>query len=441
MTDYKYTYDIDQFLNDQYDLSKLDTEIRASAIVTALSYLSGGEDIVDIYFKAQLSSTDWSTLSGVVAAHDGEDDFINYTPVKLMEIESGVEQSVILSEEYRDPSGKLRVHQTSRKIGLMTHWTGKGDNPTDVTDVGNGVSLALEHNIGGNNPDVVYIDFNCIENETWMHEGYLTWNDAEMDTITAEVVPRTVKYGFPGISAPVFYGDALDDCTSSGTYTGLTSKEYIIQIDAEGTPDTFKWSNNNGDGWTEGVAITGSMQTLSSGVQVSFAATTGHTLGDYWCVNAVVSNPTTYKLYGYLVVPSYFPYGTPIDVISDLTSPEMDTEGFGGLVYMPTDESGAAPMSFWNADYNSTTHLFENITPAPAGDGSYNIFASEILFTRFFNSVPLASNGTMCYTSSDSECIGHGMRLKVSLATNVTSVPDHAWSAACTACLHRDKTH
>ena len=38
MATYKYSYTIDQFLNDQYDLSKLDTEIRDSSITVAFGH-------------------------------------------------------------------------------------------------------------------------------------------------------------------------------------------------------------------------------------------------------------------------------------------------------------------------------------------------------------------------------------------------------------------
>lgn len=442
MATYKYSYTIDQFLNDQYDLSKLDTEIRDSSITVALSHFIGAEASIDIFFKASLDSTQWATLSGVVAAHDGEDDGVNYDPVKIVDSDSSTRVNVDLPDMPYDRSGKLRVHQTSRPLGLVTQWTGVGDDPTDVTAVGGGTPFSLEHSIGDDNPAVTYIDLNCIENETWLHEGYVAWSDAEMDRVTADIVTRSTKYGVPGISSPVFYGEGLDDCSVSGTYSGQTSKEYKIQIDSEGTPDTFKWSNDAGTSWTEGISITGSTQTLSSGVQITFGATTGHTLNDYWCVNAIISNPTTYKLYGgYLIVPYSFPYGTPIDVVSDLTAPTLDDEGFGGLVYMSDNDQGTTPTAFWNATYNSTTSLFENITPAPAGDGRYNIFAVETTLVRFLNSIPLLDNGNVCFSSSDTDQLGHGMRLKITITTNTTSVPDHAWSAACTICAHRYKRY
>lgn len=89
----------------------------------------------------------------------------------------------------------------------------------------------------------------------------------------------------------IFIGTGLNDLTSGGAYTaGLATPgaQFLVTIDATGTPDTFTWTINGGGGAT-GVAITGAAQTLSDGVTVTFAATTGHTLADQWTVNAGIS--------------------------------------------------------------------------------------------------------------------------------------------------------
>lgn len=79
----------------------------------------------------------------------------------------------------------------------------------------------------------------------------------------------------------------LSDMTTSGTHSGTGIVYYRIQIDAEGTPDTFSWSNTGDTSWDDtGVAITGAAQVLENGVTVTFAATTGHTDTDYWLFQA-----------------------------------------------------------------------------------------------------------------------------------------------------------
>jgi len=80
-----------------------------------------------------------------------------------------------------------------------------------------------------------------------------------------------------------FKGNGLNDVTWGTAFAGAASAHYEVVIDAEGTPDTFKWRKNGG-AWTETVAITGAAQTLDDGQTITFAATTGHTLSDQWVI-------------------------------------------------------------------------------------------------------------------------------------------------------------
>lgn len=92
------------------------------------------------------------------------------------------------------------------------------------------------------------------------------------------------------IGSAEFTGSGLDDATSGGTDTGTTSRTYRVQIDAEGTPDTFKWSNDNGATWeASGVSIDSTAQALDDGITITFAATTGHTLNEYWDIVVTVN--------------------------------------------------------------------------------------------------------------------------------------------------------
>lgn len=69
----KYTYSIaGDFPNDQVDPSRLEREIRASSITTALDYINTSGDDCDLWFKASLDSGEVATLDGLVAAHSGE---------------------------------------------------------------------------------------------------------------------------------------------------------------------------------------------------------------------------------------------------------------------------------------------------------------------------------------------------------------------------------
>ncbi len=89
------------------------------------------------------------------------------------------------------------------------------------------------------------------------------------------------------IEDAVFSGSGLDDLTSGGIFSGSVNRSFLIEIDAEGTPDTFKWSKDGGTTWdVSTIAITGAAQDLIEGVTIIFLATTGHTLGDQWAFDA-----------------------------------------------------------------------------------------------------------------------------------------------------------
>lgn len=105
--------------------------------------------------------------------------------------------------------------------------------------------------------------------------------------------PRNIKvtydagYVFPSVATAAFTGSGLNDATSGGSFTGTASAVYTIIIDGVSTANTFKWKKDSGS-YTTGVAITGTAQTLSDGVTVTFGATGGHTLSDQWTVAAQV---------------------------------------------------------------------------------------------------------------------------------------------------------
>lgn len=321
-TETEYSFSIaDDFSNGIVNTGTLLTEIGASSITIALSYIETEEDDCSIYFKDVLGSSDETTLSGVVESHLGA------MPEDVAKVD--------LFDELRDSSGKLRVHQTSRKIGLRITWTGAGDDQSDPHLVGGGEHFSMAVASG---TVTKYVDFNCVNNETWLHEGYLTWDKCSMDLLTLEMVPRIASY------------------------------------------------------------------TISSG--------------------------TNYNSYGgYMAIPAAG------DGIMNITSDLTDANG--GLVYMPNDDEGNLPTAFWDAEWNTSTKKYENITPAPYGNGRYNIFIYEITFARFVNEVPFLANGFIPLSSSDTDQLGHGMRLRMTLDANGNTETSYI---ACIMCLHRKKS-
>jgi len=240
----------------------------------------------------------------------------------------------------RDVSGKIRVHQTSRKLGLVVYFSGAGDDISNINDVGNGAPLEINHKVGQLLEQSAYMDFNIVKNETWLHEGYIIWKNTDFDYISGEIVTRSVSV----------------------------------------TPGTN----------------------------------------------------TFYNLYnGYLIIPAAG--NGNYEITSDITDP------VGGLVYMPSHDDGSRPTAFWNADWNNDTNRYENITPAPTGDGFYNMFANEVSLFKFFNRVPLIGDGFQKIQSSDTDRLGQGMRLKMTAYTN-TSTSDHDWKMATFLAFNRKHT-
>jgi hypothetical protein len=70
--DYKYTYLLSQFPNGKVDLNTFIDQIRNSTIAVALAHVDSNMTQVLIYFKAELSAGEITTLDSIVANHTGE---------------------------------------------------------------------------------------------------------------------------------------------------------------------------------------------------------------------------------------------------------------------------------------------------------------------------------------------------------------------------------
>jgi len=102
--------------------------------------------------------------------------------------------------------------------------------------------------------------------------------------------PWMIFYGYRGgdnpnklITAAEFDGAGLDDLTTGGKYIDAVDlTKFIVEIDSLGTPDTYRWSEDGGKSFVRLVPIVAGAVVLQNGVEITFAATTGHTLGDRW---------------------------------------------------------------------------------------------------------------------------------------------------------------
>jgi len=117
-----------------------------------------------------------------------------------------------------------------------------------------------------------------------------------------------------------FKGGTLNDMTSQGTYTGLVATNFIVRIQATGTPDDMEFSTDNGATWSSPAAVTGSAQALSLGVTVTFGATTGHGLLDEWRFTAwpepSVAAATPTRIFSEAEAAEQFGYGSMVHIMA-----------------------------------------------------------------------------------------------------------------------------
>ena len=201
-----------------------------------------------------------------------------------------------------------------------------------------------------------------------------------------------------------FTGTGLDDLDKwSSGYTGLSGNgvvSYRVQIDANGTPDTFKWSTDGGSTWTAtGVNCSTSVTLLADGIYVKFGATTGHTIGDYWDVDVQVVNPLRIRDAS----------GTSIfRVLNDGTIWKPEVPGFSAQ--LTADQTPAAATfttlnmgtEIWDQsdDYNTGTYTFT----APQ-QGKY-LFTAHVRFRNINNETSLQYGYAIISTSNRSYSLG-----------------------------------
>jgi len=190
--------------------------------------------------------------------------------------------------------------------------------------------------------------------------------------------------------APVFSGASQDDMWVYGGKDTSSIKEYVVKIDSVGTPDTFKWSIDNGSTWVAtGVSITSSAIQLGSyDVYVQFRATTGHTINDQWsfkndqayiAIDTLNSSPDLSGPNGAIV--GVFTVNIPY--------------GYTGryrLVYGISDSAGANATEY----QLKVSHNLPNVggyttpgTPWVIGESIAVLYAGVVDFTAMANSISM----------------------------------------------------
>jgi len=101
------------------------------------------------------------------------------------------------------------VHQTPRKKGHTTYFTSSGDNQSSIKAVGNSDQCLAIYCPPGESEGEAYVDFNIIENNTWIREGYVQWVECKGELITCEIVPRVADVEVGSNTSYNIYGGYL----------------------------------------------------------------------------------------------------------------------------------------------------------------------------------------------------------------------------------------
>lgn len=93
-----------------------------------------------------------------------------------------------------------------------------------------------------------------------------------------------------GIGPISHSGSGLNDAEFHGVYVGSSTKTFRVKITSVGTPDTFQWSDDNGNTYNgHDIEITTNGPiSLSEGIKINFLNTTGHTINEYWSTTVIV---------------------------------------------------------------------------------------------------------------------------------------------------------
>lgn len=205
--------------------------------------------------------------------------------------------NIVLEESELTTENKIRVsYPITNVVTISVNSDGSGTNYADLDGQTIGISTIMvspetASDIGGSGT-TVYVEYEADSVYQPIGSVHIPEHRAAMANAqivyeigTASDLTEVSSIYEGDIGSPTFEGEGLDDLSSGGTYDDDEYYTYVVEIDGTGTPDTFKWSDDDGKTWdAEGVSITGASQNLNRGVTITFGSTTGHTEGDKWYI-------------------------------------------------------------------------------------------------------------------------------------------------------------
>jgi hypothetical protein len=113
----------------------------------------------------------------------------NLTPAQVAEL-----LAIQQSQQKRTLDDKVWTQESSRPLGTKIYFTSRGDNFNDKNNIGGGDFLKLTHSIGNAVTQDIVIDLNSESNKTYIHEGYVMWENADFDTLSLIIIPCVTTY-------------------------------------------------------------------------------------------------------------------------------------------------------------------------------------------------------------------------------------------------------
>ena len=86
------------------------------------------------------------------------------------------------------------LYTTARPINTHAMFISEGDDISNYRFIGGGSSIEITHKIGDPLIQNLYIDFNIIDNPTYIHEGYLSYKGCTHDRLSFNFVPRITSF-------------------------------------------------------------------------------------------------------------------------------------------------------------------------------------------------------------------------------------------------------
>ena len=174
-----------------------------------------------------------------------------------------------------------------------------------------------------------------------------------------------------GISSYISPTSDTANVSVQGTYTGNTSRVYLLQIDSLNANNTFKWSNNGGVSFQQIYVPINDTVTpidLDSGLTVLFTATSGFLYNQQFIfqtkITALVTNPVSIPIpetmYSLQQFYSYIETTTPSDIVIRTNNNEkMRITGDGAIGIQKQIPTASFDL---NCNYNKVLIVNEELT-------------------------------------------------------------------------------